>query len=312
MLTQEVLIADELLKGLPEEQIKAIVNLSQNDENAVIAKRIGEIYGALDNDILAASGVAKNGTEKTYDYAKRVLGDFKTKVDGIAALNTQIADLTKEKTRLENVIKEGRGNEETAKQLKQVRKDFENITKQYNELNQKYQESEQNHAKEIFNLKVDSELQSATGKFKFKAGLPESVTKIVMSQAIEKIKGMSPELIDDGKGGKTLVFKGADGAIMRNPAHQLNPYSPAELLEKELNGMGVLEAKRTVTGTGTTPPAPPASSVIDVTGAKTRVGAYDIISAALLAQGMPVGSEAFEAAMAEAWKENNIAQLPEK
>ena len=312
MLTQEVLIANELLKGLSEEQIKAIVNLSQNDENAVIAKRIGEIYGALDNDILAASGVAKNGTEKTYDYAKRVLGDFKTKVDGIAALNTQIADLTKEKTRLENVIKEGSGNEETAKQLKQVRKDFENITKQYNELNQKYQESEQNHAKEIFNLKVDSELQSATGKFKFKAGLPDSVTKIVMSQAIEKIKGMSPELIDDGKGGKTLVFKGADGAIMRNPANQLNPYSPAELLEKELNEMGVLEAKRTVTGTGTTPPAPPASSVIDVTGAKTRVEAYDIISAALLAQGKPVGSEAFEAAMAAAWKENNIAQLPEK
>lgn len=312
MLTQEVLIANELLKSLSEEQIKAIVNLSQNDENAVIAKRIGEIYGALDNDILTVSGVAKNGTEKTYDYAKRVLGDFKTKVDGIAALNTQIADLTKEKTRLENVIKEGSGNEETAKQLKQVRKDFENITKQYNELNQKYQETEQKHAKELFNLKVDSELQSATGKFKFKTGLPDSVTKIIMSQAIEKIKGMSPELIDDGKGGKTLVFKGEDGAIMRNPANQLNPYSPAELLEKELNGMGVLEAKRTQTGTGTTSLAPANSSVIDVTGAKTRVEAYDIISAALLAQGKPVGSEAFEAAMAEAWKENNIAQLPEK
>lgn len=312
MLTQEVLIANELLKSLSEEQIKAIVNLSQNDENAVIAKRIGEIYGALDSDILAASGVAKNGTEKTYDYAKRVLSDFKTKVDGIAALNTQIADLTKEKTRLENVIKEGSGNEETAKQLKQVRKDFENITKQYNELNQKYQETEQKHAKELFNLKVDGELQSATGKFKFKAGLPESVTKIIMSQAIEKIKSMSPELIDDGKGGKTLVFKGEDGAIMRNPANQLNPYSPAELLEKELNGMGVLEAKRTVTGTGTTPPAPANNSVIDVTGAKTRVEAYDIISAALLAQGKTVGSESFETAMAEAWKENNIAQLPEK
>lgn len=312
MLTQEVLIANELLKSLSEEQIKAIVNLSQNDENAVIAKRIGEIYGALDSDILTASGVAKNGTEKTYDYAKRVLSDFKTKVDGIAALNTQIADLTKEKTRLENVIKEGSGNEETAKQLKQVRKDFENITKQYNELNQKYQETEQKHAKELFNLKVDSELQSATGKFKFKPGLPDSVTKIIMSQAIEKIKGMSPELIDDGKGGKTLVFKGEDGAIMRNPANQLNPYSPAELLEKELNGMGVLEARRTQTGTGTTPSSPANSSVIDVTGAKTRVEAYDIISAALLAQGKPVGSEAFETAMTEAWKENNIAQLPEK
>ena len=63
MLTREILAANAQLSGLTEEQIKAIITLSENDENSVIAKKTGEIYGALDNDILTVSGIAKNGTE---------------------------------------------------------------------------------------------------------------------------------------------------------------------------------------------------------------------------------------------------------
>ena len=65
MLTREILVANAALSGLSDEQITAITALSQNDENSVIAKKTGEIYGALDADILAVSGIAKNGTEKT-------------------------------------------------------------------------------------------------------------------------------------------------------------------------------------------------------------------------------------------------------
>lgn len=68
MLTREILVANAALSTLTDEQIAAITNLSQNDENSVIAKKTGEIYGALDADILTVSGIAKNGTEKTYDY----------------------------------------------------------------------------------------------------------------------------------------------------------------------------------------------------------------------------------------------------
>lgn len=69
MLTREILVANAALAGLTDEQIAAITTLSANDENSVIAKKTGEIYGGLDADILAASGIAKNGTEKTFDYA---------------------------------------------------------------------------------------------------------------------------------------------------------------------------------------------------------------------------------------------------
>lgn len=97
MLTREILIANAALSGLTEEQIAAITTLSANDENSVIAKKTGEIYGGLDADILAVSGIAKNGTEKTFDYAKRVLTEFKTKVEGANGLQSQIDSLTKER-----------------------------------------------------------------------------------------------------------------------------------------------------------------------------------------------------------------------
>lgn len=90
MLTREILVANAALSGLSDEQITAITALSQNDENSVIAKKTGEIYGALDADILAVSGIAKNGTEKTYDYAKRVMGEMKQKPMAQPACNRRL------------------------------------------------------------------------------------------------------------------------------------------------------------------------------------------------------------------------------
>ena len=288
MLTREILIANAALSGLTDEQIAAITTLSANDENSVIAKKTGEIYGGLDADILAASGIAKNGTEKTFDYAKRVVAEFKTKAESASALQTQIDSLTKEKARLEKAIADGATDAETAKALKQAKADLTAVTTQFNDLKSKYDEAE----------------------------LPESATKVLLAQAIDKIKGMNPEYIDDGKGGKILAFKDESGAIMRNPNNQLNPYTPGDLLAKELETMGILDKGRQAGGGGTVPPAGGSGggggTTIDVTGAKTRVEAYEAIAANLMAQGLTAGSEKFDAAMKQAWQDNNIAALPEK
>ena len=229
MLTREILIANASLSGLSDEQITAITTLSQNDENSVIAKKTGEIYGALDADILEVSGIAKNGTEKTYDYAKRVLGEFKTKADCASGLQSQIDTLTKEKTRLEKAIAEGAADAETVKALKQAKADLQSVTKQYTELTTKYETEKANHEKELLGVRVDNALQNASVGLKFKATLPESVTKVLLAQATEKLKGMNPEYIDDGNGEKVLVFQKADGARELNPNNQLKPYTAAEL-----------------------------------------------------------------------------------
>lgn len=315
MLTREILVANAALSGLTNEQITAITTLSQNDENSVIAKKTNEIYGALDADILAASGIAKNSTEKTYDFAKRVIGEFKTKAESANGLQSQIDTLTKEKARLEKAIADGSADAETAKALKQAKADLANVTAQYTELNTKFEQMKTEHEKEMFGVKIDNELQTAAAGLTFKTGLPDSVTKVILAQANEKVKGMNPEYIDDGKGEKILAFKDASGAIMRNPNNQLNPFTPGELLTKELETMGVLEPKRQQPGGGTESPKrqPGGGSItVDASGAKTRTEAYDVIANSLMQQGLTIGSKAFDDAMKQAWQDNNISQLPEK
>lgn len=313
-LTVEVLKANSVLAGLSDEQLEAITTLSANDENSVIAQKTGKIYGDLDADILSVTGIAKNGTEKTYDYAKRVLGEFKTKAESAVQLQSTIDTLTKEKSRLEKAIQEGASDEETAKALKQAKADLAAITGQYNELNTKFQNAEQNHQKELFGIRVESTLQAATANLKFKPELPESVTKVLLSQATEKIKNMHPELIDDGKGGQIIAFKDENGAIMRNPNNQLNPFTADELIQRELDMMGVLDKGRQQVGAGTRPPSGVIGSgtVISIAGAKTRTEAYDMIASSLMAQGLTNGSAEFQTAMDQAWKDNNISSLPEK
>lgn len=316
MLTREILIANAVLSGLTDEQIQAITTLSQNDENTVIAQKTGKIYGDLDADILAATGIAKNGTEKTYDYAKRVLSEFKTKAEGANGLTAQIESLTKEKARLEKAIADGATDAETAKALKQAKADLTAVQTQFNDLKTKYDEAEQKYQNELFGVRIESALQTAVAGVKFKPELPESATKVLLSQAIDKIKAMNPEYIDDGKGGKVLAFKDETGALMRNPNNQLNPYTPADLLTRELETMGIIDKGRQAAGGGSTPPAGGSGGIgggaISISGAKTRVEAYDAITQSLQGQGLQVGTKQFDDAMSAAWKENNIAALPEK
>lgn len=312
-LTSELIQANAATAGLTTEQISAIVTMSQNDENAVIAQRVGEIYGGLDNDILTASGIAKNGAEKTYDYAKRVIGDIKAQAGNVAELNNQIATLNKEKSRLEKVIADGGADVETKKQLAQAQKDLASITKSYTDLKTEFDSAKDNHAKELFGIRLDGELNQSVSGLKFKAGLPEAVTNVILANAKERIKGMAPEYIDDGKGGKILAFKDATGAIMRNPENQLNPFTATELLQKELASMGVLETGKQTQGAGSNGNGGNgggAGTIIDLTGARTQVEAQEIITKTLLAQGLTKGSDAFQNAMSKAWTENNVKALP--
>ena len=280
MLTREILIANAALSGLTDEQIAAITTLSTNDENSVIAKKTGEIYGGLDADILAASGIAKNGTEKTFDYAKRVVAEFKTKAESASALQTQIDSLTKEKARLEKAIADGATDAETAKALKQAKADLTAVTTQFNDLKSKYDEAEKKFQTELFGVRIEGALQTATAGLKFKPGLPESATKVLLAQAIDKIKGMNPEYIDDGKGGKILAFKDESGAIMRNPNNQLNRTPPATCWQRNWKQWVFWIRDAKPEAAETVPPGGPVSgggggTTIDITGAKTRVEAYE-------------------------------------
>lgn len=310
-LTTELINGNAILNALTDEQKAIIIEMSRNDEASVIGQKTGEIYGGLDADILAASGIAKNGTEKTYDYAKRVIGEIKEKAGKLDESLKQIDELSAEKARLEKVIADGGADAETKRQLTQAQTDLASVTKSFTELKAQYDEQKENHVKELFGIKLDSEFSRATSGLKFRADIPQNVTDVIVSQAIAKVKGMYPEYIDDGKGGKILAFKDAEnGAIMRNPEKNLNPYTASELVEKELKTMGVLESGRKQGGAGTKPQGGNGSGSIDIAGARTQDEAYEAIASSLMAQGMTIGSNEFETAMSKAWAANNVKSLP--
>lgn len=308
----------ELLKGnaataeLSEQQITAIVELSKNDEATVIGQKTGEIYGGLDADILAASGIAKNGAEKTYDYAKRVIGEIKGQAGNAAELQNQISTLTREKSRLEKVIADGGIDTEAKKELAKAKADLANVSKEYADLKTKFDSAEEEHAKALFGMKIDGEMAKAVAGLKFKADIPASVQSVLLEQAVAKVKGMNPEYIDDGNGGKVLAFM-ENGTPMRNRENNLRPFTASELVARELQTMGVLETGRKQTGAGTSGEIHKGGGLAaDVSGARSQVEAREIIAKQLMQQGKVNGSKEFDDAMAEAWKENRdiIKALP--
>lgn len=312
-LTKEVLTANAVLSGLTEEQQSAIVTLSQNDENAVIGKRIGEIYRDLDATIERSTGIARNGDEKTYNYLERAALSMKERADESDTLRKQVEGLTKDKTKLEKAIAEGATDAEARKALEQARRDLSAMTKQVTDLQQKYDEAGKAHAAEIFGLKLNHELGAAAAGIKFKAEYPKAVTDVLMSQAFEKIKAMKPEYIDDEKGGKILVFKNEDGSIKRNPKNVMNISTAAEILEETLKPLGVLDEGRRQTGAGTSGGgARVSAATAEISGAKTRVEANDIATKMLLAKGLVKGTSQFQKELDQIWKDNNIMALPER
>lgn len=308
MLTTEIIKADASLASLTDEQINAITTLSQNDENSVIGARFGEVYRTFDENIAKASGIARNGDEKTYVYLDRVLGELKTKGD---EMQGRVDDLTKENARLQKALADGAGDAETKKALQQAQKDLASVTSQYNALKTDYDKLGAEHKQEILGMKIDTEIASAMQGLKFKAGFPQSVTDVILNNVISNMKGMNPEFIDDGNGGSVLAFKDKQGAVLRNPENQLNPFTASDLLRRELKQMGVLDEGVHQTGSGSEPPTTKNdSSAVDMTGARTRTEASEIISKQLLSRGMVKGSKEYQDAFNEAWTINNVAKLP--
>ena len=311
MITQEMLAADAALSGLTDEQRAAICTMSKNDEEVVIGNRFREVYNQLDATIAKETGISRNGDEKTYLYLERAARALAAKANSVEGLNTKINDLTKEKERLTKALAEG-GDEATKKQLAQAVKDLEGVRKQYDTLKTEFDNAKQTHAAELMGVRIDNELAGARAGLKFKAEFPQAAVDTLLAQAITKVRDMSPEFIDDGKGGKRLVFKGTDGEIQRNPENHLEPFTAGELLTKELKAMGILDEGRQQAGGGTKPPTTTssASAPVDVSMARTQNEAHEIITKQLMQQGMINGSKQFQEALDKAWKDYGIGKLP--
>jgi hypothetical protein len=312
MITIEMLNQSESLKGLTDAQKLAITTLSSNDEATVIGTKIGALHGQYDADILSISGISKADGEKTYDYLKRVLGDYKTKLDGTKTLSAQLEAQKKKVTELETKLAAGGSDEAVKQQLKDARHQVTQLQTQLTTKTEELDKAKKDYEKKEKDLQVGFAFTNATAGIKFKADVSEPVKKILLAAAKDEIlaKG-TPDFVDDGNGGKKLVLRDAAGNTLNNPKNNLNPYTIEELV-METSLKDVIDTGRQQPGGGTKPnPSPDHRTVnLDLSTAKTQQEADVQIENYLLSTGLTRDNVEFGNKALEIRNENNVSSLP--
>lgn len=312
MLTTEMLRQNTSLAGLTDAQLTAIATMSQNDENTVIGTKIGALHGQYDADILSITGIKKNDGEKSYDYAKRVLNEYKSQIASTATIQAQLANANKEVETLKQKLADGAGDEQLKQQLKDAKAQ---VTQLQTQLTTKEAEFKKNLAEletKNLNTRVDFAFETATAGLKFKDGITDAVKKILLDSAKAEVlaKG-TPDFIDDGKGGKKLVFRGTDGNVLNNPKNNLNPYTISELVA-ESSIKDVIDTGKQQQGGGTKPivQQQPGATILDFSNIKNQVDADKAIEAHLLANGLTRDSAEFAEQSMKLRTDNNVSELP--
>ena len=130
MITIDMLNQNAALSALTDAQKAAIAELSKNDEATVIGTKIGALHGQYDADILGISGIAKNAGEKSYDYAKRDLNNYKTQLGSVDTLKSQIETQKTEITSLKEKLASNSTDETLKQQLSDAQNRVSELQKQ--------------------------------------------------------------------------------------------------------------------------------------------------------------------------------------
>lgn len=313
MLTIEMLRQSAALTGLNDDQLAAIAEMSKNDENAVIGTRIGALHGQYDTDIFSITGIKKKDGEKSYDYAKRVLGEYKTKADSVKSIQAELDGAKTQVAELQGKLERGIADETLGQQLKDAKAQVAQLQAQLKTKETEFATKQSEFDAAIKSTHVDYAFQAATSSLKFKAGITEPIQKTLLGAAKAEIlaKG-TPDFIDDGQGGKKLVLRGSDGNILNNPKNNLNPYTVQELI-METSLKDVIDTGRQQTGGGTSGAGTGGvgtGGTLDLSGVKNQVEADRAIEAHLLSNGLTRDSQEFADKSLQLRTENNVAELP--
>lgn len=313
MLTIEMLRQSSALTGLTDDQLNAIAEMSRNDENTVMGTKIGALHGQYDTDILDITGIKKKDGEKSYDYAKRVLGEYKTKAESAKTIQTQLTAAQAQVAELQSKLEKGADDETLKQQLKDAKAQVTQLQTQLQTKETEFNTKKVEFDKTIKDTHVDYAFQAATAGLKFKSGITEPIQKTLLNAAKAEVlaKG-TPDFIEDGQGGKKLVIRGADGNILNNPKNNLNPYTMQELV-METSLKDVIDKGRQQTGGGTGgfgSGSGGTGGTLDLSGIKSQVEADKAIEAHLLANGLTRDSQEFADQSMQLRTENNVASLP--
>lgn len=294
-LDSDKLKAQEALKELSDEQIKAIAELSTNDENEIIGKKIGEIYGNIDRDVQETLGLEKPAGVKTYDWLK---SDILPKVKESSATAKKLTDAEQKVKDLEKKIEEGASDEQLKTQLKDAKDRADRLSTQLEDEKKTYQQKLEEAQGNMTKMQVNNEMDKGLAGLKFQDEkvISSTVRNKMIEVAKQAITGKyQADWIDDGNGGRQMVFRDDKGNILRNPNNKQHPYTAQELLKAELKDILLDQKQKKGTGGaggegggGEDDPA----DAPDVTGL-SQVQADEKIKKHLMAKGLERGTPEF-------------------
>lgn len=308
------------LKDLADDQLAALVTLSQNDENAVIAAKVKEIHDQYDLDIKLITGKEKPGGMKTYDHMKTVLADLKKAAEkNGGALQEQIDTLTRERDDLKAKIKEGATDGALKDELEKLKgqiADKEGMIKtlqgSLKNTAEEWQKKLDEAQGQVVALQLDYEFERGLSgvKFKDEALIPKEVRDTFIQHAKEKIRSKYKPDFMEKEGTKVMVLRDATGMIVTNPANLQNPFSPGEMLLTEI--ATIVDAGKKQQGAGTVPGNGKTGASTFTGTFRNKVEATEALREHLFERGLRAGSEEFQEAFNKEWTERKLSDLPTK
>lgn len=308
MLTVELLKQNQTLAQLTDEQFAAIALMSKNDEASIINSKTSELLGKYDADVLVASGIQKKSDEKSYDYVKRIISDFKSKITGAETANKNLQDKVVE---LQKIVDE-KGDTQLRSKLKDSENTIAQLRTQISENEKKYNDDKNKLEADIKNVHIDYAFDSALSSLNIKKDVTDSIKSIMFEAAKREVLAKyTPDFIENA-GKKVLVFRDSAGVVVNNPANNMAPFTALELISNT-SVKDIIDSGKQLPGggTGPIPGQPQAGSVLlDMSSIKTQMEADNAIEQYLLQKGLTRDSDEFAAESIKLRADNKVSELP--
>lgn len=303
MLNKELL---KTIEGLTDEQIGKIEELSKNDENSVIAAKLREVHDRYDADIKQVTGIDKPLTEKSYDFMKRVLSEYKTQGEAPNELQAQVEELKAQNKELTAKMKDGASDDV----LKQKLTDSETlISKLREDLRNQQKTHEQSlleKENELSNFKLTSIQDASDRDLVFKSDLDKKTLSYHKQGARQEAMQTGKPEIADVDGRTAIIFRDENGQIITDDNNLRKPLTYADRYKSLLSP--VLDVSSTISGTGAQ--GVNGKPLLGGGNWSTKVEATKAISKELIENGYSVGTSEYESKLTEMYQAHNVKDLP--
>jgi hypothetical protein len=296
MITEDLI--KENVSGIPEEHVKPLVELVNNTFTKELETEVGKVRGntfGLIDETLKGFGYPKV-SGKTTDHLTTVLTTLKENMLD-ATTKQKMKEQGETIANLQEKLKDG--NPDFSKKEQDFLDKIKTLEGSLEEKEELFNTERSNNKTKLLKFQLLSEMP------KIKEGIGDLTKDLHVNKALEDLI-KSADFNDNDE----VVFRDKDGAILYNSANKNNPFTIKEMFEKNEYFKTIMHIGVNKNGTGLKPDNNKDSLVLDLSGAKTKVEANDMIEKMLLSQGLNKLSEDWTKKYSELRKQYNIDELP--